>query len=228
MPALNLPLSQISEEGHRERKVPLLPISYPTDVNDDSDQRNAERRHLPQHVQPAQQQYSQHLKSPSHTSCIGQCQTLFSLQHDNEDDDIGDLPRDHPETVDTAFQNNNYYQEASEWPLQHLAIFEQLETEYDQALQDIKLDLKAKLYWIRYSAGYSVIFVIVYLLIGILFFRQVTDWTLPETILFAVYTMTSAGYGCYKTPRTNTFQLFQIFYILIGIAALAIMVRASC
>lgn len=231
MPALNRSMIGRSGDSHLDRKAPLLPLSHSWDDNDEAGKRKADERLQPQHRQQQQPQPTEQLtNSPSRACCMGQCQTLFSLHHEEDDDD--NIDDSHPINADTAttdeeIQTNRCYHDAAEWPLQHLAIFEQLETEYDRALQEIKLDVKAKLHWIRYSAGYSVIFVIAYLLIGVVFFRQVTDWTLTEAIFFAVYTMTSAGYGCYKMPRTNVFQLFQIVYILVGIAALAIMVRSG-
>jgi hypothetical protein len=115
-------------------------------------------------------------------------------------------------------------EENTDWLAQNLALFQQLETDYDHALQEINLDLQAKLSWIRCSATYSIVLVLAYLLLGAVFFSHVANWTLLESMLFAVYTMTATGYGNHLTPKSSSFQWFLIFYILIGIAALAIMV----
>ena len=71
----------------------------------------------------------------------------------------------------------------------------------------------------------AVIFMVGYLALGTAFFIRQTEWTIPSSLLFSIYTITSVGYGNHHIPKTPGFQLYVIFYILIGIAALTIMVR---
>lgn len=102
-----------------------------------------------------------------------------------------------------------------------------LEQEYSNTVNESEIDIQARIIWARHSALISIVFMILYLVVGIAFFRTQTDWDLPNATLFAVYTATSAGYGHLDIPKTPLFQIFDIFYIIIGIAGLAICVAQS-
>jgi len=99
-----------------------------------------------------------------------------------------------------------------------------LDNEYVAAQQSAAIGERARRYWAFRSAVFSVLFIICYMTAGILFFRSQTDWGLPDTLLFAVYSATSAGYGHLDIPTTPLFQMVDIVYVLVGIASLAIMV----
>lgn len=58
---------------------------------------------------------------------------------------------------------------------------------------------------------------------GALFFASQTDWETVDVALFTVYTVTSAGYGHVDIPDTALYQIFDTFYILIGLSLMAIM-----
>jgi uncharacterized membrane protein YuzA (DUF378 family) len=96
-----------------------------------------------------------------------------------------------------------------------------LEQEYSNTVNESEIDIQARIIWARHSALISIVFMILYLVVGIAFFRTQTDWDLPNATLFAVYTAISAGYGHLDIPKTPLFQIFDIFYIIIGIAGLA-------
>lgn len=79
----------------------------------------------------------------------------------------------------------------------------------------------ARVCWARRAGWLSAVFVVSYMLMGVLFYQLQTDWDLPNSLLFAMYTWTSIGYGHLPTPRTMTFQFGNMILILIGVAFLA-------
>ena len=104
-----------------------------------------------------------------------------------------------------------------------MRVLESLEEDFSNAANESEIHLKAQVIWARRSALFIVLFVAVILVVGVVFFSlQSPEWSFSDTCLFAVYTITSAGLGHLDTPRTVVYQTFQIFYILIGIAALAL------
>ncbi|CAJ1955677.1 unnamed protein product [Cylindrotheca closterium] len=99
-----------------------------------------------------------------------------------------------------------------------------LNKDYVIAQQSGLVDQQAHRAWAFRAALFSITFIAVYMTLGIVFFRSQTDWSLPDTILFAVYSATSAGYGHVDIPSTPLFQMVDTCYVLVGIASLAIMV----
>lgn len=61
--------------------------------------------------------------------------------------------------------------------------------------------------------------VLMLLLVGTVFYRQVEGWTWIDSIYFCVVTLTTVGYGDYA-PTTDEGKIFTIFYILMGIGVL--------
>eukprot|EP00316_Scyphosphaera_apsteinii_P020709 CAMPEP_0119314432 /NCGR_PEP_ID=MMETSP1333-20130426/32714_1 /TAXON_ID=418940 /ORGANISM="Scyphosphaera apsteinii, Strain RCC1455" /LENGTH=350 /DNA_ID=CAMNT_0007319537 /DNA_START=200 /DNA_END=1249 /DNA_ORIENTATION=+ len=58
-----------------------------------------------------------------------------------------------------------------------------------------------------------------YVALGVLFYAQVTDWTLLQSFYFVIVTLTSIGYGD-LTPSGTGVRLFTACYILLGVAIL--------
>jgi len=56
------------------------------------------------------------------------------------------------------------------------------------------------------------------------FDTQFNNWSIPESLLFSIFTITTVGYGREDLPTTASFQAYTICYLLLGIAALTIMV----
>ena len=111
---------------------------------------------------------------------------------------------------------------------QDMQVLESLEEDFSNAANESEIGLKALIIWARRSALFIVLFVAVYLVIGVAFFTiQSPEWRFSDTCLFAVYTVTSAGLGHLETPRTVAYHTFQIFYILLGIAAFALMLAQT-
>ncbi|KAG7349485.1 Kef-type K+ transporter [Nitzschia inconspicua] len=105
-----------------------------------------------------------------------------------------------------------------------MEVLEALEEDYSNTFHETEIGFQAEVIWARRSALTIVLFMAVYLVCGVVFFSIQADWSFNDTCLFAMYTATSAGYGHVETPKTAVFQVFTIFYILIGIAAFAICV----
>uniref|UniRef100_A0A8J9S115 Potassium channel domain-containing protein n=1 Tax=Phaeodactylum tricornutum TaxID=2850 RepID=A0A8J9S115_PHATR len=108
---------------------------------------------------------------------------------------------------------------------QDLALCQRLDQDYERALESLQVGYSARYYSVRQSALCSVIFMLVLLTLGTIFFlRQAPFWSLEEALLFSVYTITTVGYGHLQHPETAAFQLYTVAYIFVGIATLTIMV----
>ena len=109
-----------------------------------------------------------------------------------------------------------------------LVVLQELADSYQRALEKRQISYMARYSSIRQSAVVSMAFMILFLVCGCAF---LVSWgegiTIPESVLIAAYTLTSAGYGSVTIPKTNGFLLVFIVYIFVAISALAIMVRTS-
>lgn len=105
-----------------------------------------------------------------------------------------------------------------------LELCQRLDEEYERALEEREIGYNARYVSVRQSAVLSVCFMAAFLSLGTAFFMKQAAWTIPESMLFSIYTITTVGYGRNEMPTTPGFQLYTIFFILVGIAALTIMV----
>jgi len=105
-----------------------------------------------------------------------------------------------------------------------IEICQRLDAEYELALEERELSYMARSQSVRQSAVFSVLFMITFLTLGTVFFLNQADWTVADSLLFSIYTITTVGYGNLEHPDTASFQLYTIFFIFIGIATLTIMV----
>ena len=101
---------------------------------------------------------------------------------------------------------------------------QQLDDEYEKALQEREIGWKARYAAVRQNAGLSLWFMACLLLFSNVFLGIYTDWSFRDTLLFSVITITTVGYGNHEIPDENWVLLFICFYIFIGIAILTIMV----
>ena len=65
-----------------------------------------------------------------------------------------------------------------------------------------------------------IIWVIVLLAIGTIFYNQVEGWGVLDSLYFSVITLSTVGYGD-LTPTTSAGKVFSIVYILFGLSLLA-------
>ncbi|CAB9524723.1 Potassium channel subfamily K member [Seminavis robusta] len=108
--------------------------------------------------------------------------------------------------------------------LEDMEIFQRLDEEYDHALEEREIGYMARYTSVRQAACISVLFMLLFLMLGTTFFRRRAEWTLQDSLLFSVYTITTVGYGNSDIPKDAGFQSFTILYIFVGIATLTIMV----
>jgi hypothetical protein len=108
--------------------------------------------------------------------------------------------------------------------VEDIEICQRLDEEYERALEEREIGYNARYSSVRQSAFLSVFFMCTYLFLGTVFFMRQAAWTIADSLLFSIYTITTVGYGQTGLPTTPGFQAYVIFYILVGIAALTIMV----
>lgn len=58
--------------------------------------------------------------------------------------------------------------------------------------------------------------VVLYFLVGLLFYRFYEGWTFIDSLLFTIVTISTVGYGN-TSPSDDISRLFTIFYMLFGI-----------
>jgi hypothetical protein len=106
-----------------------------------------------------------------------------------------------------------------------LQLLHSLAGTYQSALEEKQIAYIARYRSIRQSAAFSVLFMIVFGAIGVSFFMTQGDIAFENAMLLLLYTITSAGFGSVKIPKTDGFLAFLTAYLFIGISALAILVR---
>jgi hypothetical protein len=112
----------------------------------------------------------------------------------------------------------------TEFSTEDVELCERLDEEYERALEEREIGYNARYASVRQSALISVFFMISFLLLGTAFFIRQADWSIADALLFSIYTITTVGYGNHEIPTGPGFQAYTVFYLLIGIAAMTIMV----
>jgi hypothetical protein len=102
--------------------------------------------------------------------------------------------------------------------------FQRLDDDFELALEEREISYTARYNSVRQSACFSVVFMVMFLTLGTVFFLHQADWTIADSLLFSIYTITTVGYGNLEHPQTAGFQLYVICFIFIGIATLTILV----
>lgn len=119
--------------------------------------------------------------------------------------------------------DNQHHHKATFLTSVDLDTIEKLDADYERALLQREIGWNARYISVRQNAGLSLWFFFVFLMCGTLFFDVNTDWTLGESLLFSVYTITTVGYGNHVIPNKPSVLIFICFYIFIGIALLTIL-----
>jgi len=132
-----------------------------------------------------------------------------------------------------------------------MEICQRLDDEYERALEERDIGYNARYSSVRQTAGWSLFFLIVYMVQGTFVYRELlllnnqknyipvereegeeyenefdnefSNWSIAESLFFSIFTITTVGYGREDLPTTPSFQAYTIVYIMVGIAALTIM-----
>ena len=70
----------------------------------------------------------------------------------------------------------------------------------------------------KYRAG--LIWMVMLLLAGMVFYHQVEGWTWLDALYFSVITLSTVGYGD-MSPTTSVSKIFTMVYILLGLSIFA-------
>jgi hypothetical protein len=116
-----------------------------------------------------------------------------------------------------------------------LNLLRNLDDEYHAAALQTTAQDRAQRIWACRAGLASTLFILLYFLFAALVLLQLADnhhydedaaseWTPLNTALFVVYTATTVGYGHLTPPDTSAYYIFSTFNIMLGMAALAIMV----
>ena len=62
-----------------------------------------------------------------------------------------------------------------------------------------------------------VIWVVIILLVGTIFYRQVEGWSTLDSLYFSVITLSTVGYGD-LSPETPAAKIFTMVYIFLGVS----------
>jgi hypothetical protein len=81
-----------------------------------------------------------------------------------------------------------------------IEICQKLDDEYEVALEDREVVYTARYNSVRQSACFSVFFMIFYLSLGTVFFMRQAGWTVQDSILFSIYTITTVGCKFHYAP----------------------------
>ena len=95
---------------------------------------------------------------------------------------------------------------------------------HEEVARDRDIQMEARTRAIRNMAAGAIAFFILFQVVGISFLVHVGDVTIPDAMLFSIYTITTAGFGSVQIPHTPGILTFVSFYIFVGLAALTILV----
>jgi len=99
-----------------------------------------------------------------------------------------------------------------------------LDKEYDLSLIEREIGWNARYISVRQNSGLTLWVMCLLILIGTIVFQFTTTWSVTDSILFCVYTITTVGYGNNDVPVDNPGLLMFISgFIFLGIANLTIM-----
>jgi hypothetical protein len=91
-------------------------------------------------------------------------------------------------------------------------------------LQESKIRFKARERSIRQTAAVTLFMFICYFVFAVLLVVCIGGQTVQNAFLYAVYTMTSTGFGSVKVPLTQGFLVSLIFLMLYGVACVTLLV----
>ena len=151
-----------------------------------------------------------------------------------------------------VFRQNSTQQEKNtslELTSEDLEICQRLDDEYERALEERDIGYNARYSSVRQTAILSIFFMALYMVQGTIVYRRLllmnneqnyaiervegeedefdnefSNWSISESLFFSIFTITTVGYGREDLPATPSFQAYTIFYIMVGIAAITIMV----
>ncbi|KAL3810881.1 hypothetical protein ACHAXA_003403 [Cyclostephanos tholiformis] len=99
-----------------------------------------------------------------------------------------------------------------------------LDSEYDRAIVDQEISWRARYGATRLSFLASLLLMLLYLWLGCMFYHSEADWSVPDALFFAVYTVTTVGYGGPRPlPDTASFHAFTSLYVLAGISLMTVL-----
>ena len=99
-----------------------------------------------------------------------------------------------------------------------------LDMEYERAIEQQEISWKAKYAATRISFAISCGCMLLYLWGGCMFYRSEAGWSVPDALLFTVYTVTTVGYGGPQPlPDTAAFHAFTSLYVLVGISGVTVL-----
>jgi hypothetical protein len=152
--------------------------------------------------------------------------------HDDEDDTVDVYGKGNglralyspAHVTRVVVEDNNSPNPNMQMSTEDLEICRRLDEEYERALEEREVGYEARYNSVRQSAASSIAFMLVYMILGTIFFTKVAGWEFHQALFFSVYTITTVGYGSHQIPNDAGFQIYTIFYIFVGIATLTIMV----
>ncbi len=107
--------------------------------------------------------------------------------------------------------------------LHELRYSQMLSESIEKASAEQKLLHAVKSVSVRQNARIMGAWVFTFFTLAITFFVHVGNLTLPDAMLFSVYTVTTAGFGSIKIPHTTGFLIAVIIFIYLGLASVTIL-----
>jgi len=107
----------------------------------------------------------------------------WSLESDDEH--VPKRRRRRRQSLQSSTHSNNSTQIMSR---EDIEICQQLDKEYEQALEEREIGYTARYNSVRQSAGFSVVFMLIYLTLGTVFFMRQANWDVRDSLLFSIYT----------------------------------------
>jgi hypothetical protein len=138
----------------------------------------------------------------------------------NKKKEISSLPE-----VAHAFEKAKIKVDTARLSANDVLLLRQLNLTYQTEMEVKQISNLARYQSMQEMSFIAVLVMVLLQIIAVVLCAHFADVSVADALLFAMYTVTSAGFGSVDIPKTSGFLLYVTLYVFLGISSLAILVR---
>jgi hypothetical protein len=137
----------------------------------------------------------------------------------NKKKEISSLPE-----VAHAFEKAKIKVDTARLSANDVLLLRQLNLTYQTEMEVKQISNLARYQSMQEMSFIAVLVMVLLQIIAVVLCAHFADVSVADALLFAMYTVTSAGFGSVDIPKTSGFLLYVTLYVFLGISSLAILV----